>query len=38
MASIAEIGKQAPRETVGNWQQGTANRDPGQMISGGGNA
>lgn len=33
MASIAEIGKQAPRAIVGeNWLQGTANRNCGQTI------
>jgi hypothetical protein len=33
MASTAEIGKQAPREILGNWQQGTANRESGQIKS-----
>src|SRR4029077_9105617 len=31
MASTAEIGKQAPRKVLRNWQQGTANWECGQM-------
>src|SRR5580704_15495387 len=33
-ASIAEIGKQAPRAVCRNWQQGTVNRESGQLIFG----